>query len=60
MQKYLRTAAGVLNAIMLIVALLMLTGPTVNLRQGRDILIAVLMVFTPAFTLFALFAPSGD
>jgi hypothetical protein len=58
MRTYLNRVAGVLNAALLVSAAVILTN--VNITDAKDLLFAMLLVITPAFTLFALFAPHGQ
>lgn len=57
MQTYLKGIAGALNASLLVLALVMVMDP--NPIGGKELLFAILLIITPAFTLFTLFAPHG-
>lgn len=58
MQQYLRGIAAVMNILLFLVALgqvLAMTGP---IPDGKQLLLILLVLVTPAFTLIALFAPA--
>jgi hypothetical protein len=55
MQTYLKVIAGVMNVAMLVVAVALVMDS--NQMTGEELLVAVLFIITPAFTLFTLFAP---
>ena len=57
MQTYLKRIAGALNAALLVIMILVVAGDNAN--SGAELLIFLLGIITPAFTLFALFAPPG-
>jgi hypothetical protein len=56
MQAYLKSIAAFLNVLLIVFALIIIANEA-NPIGGRDLLFAILLIVTPAFTLFALFTP---
>ena len=62
MQTYLNRGAGLLNPALLVFAVVMLQDVTFDELKFIlfIVLFIILLIVTPAFTLFALFAPRGQ
>ncbi len=58
MQTYLKKVCGILNALLLVVALILFSGS--GPLRGKDLVFAILVIVTPAFTLFFLLSPPSD
>jgi hypothetical protein len=58
MRTYLTRIAGALNAVLLVFVLYLVKD--VSQPDGKGLLIMILSVVTPAFTLVALFAPTKE
>ena len=58
MRTYLNRVAGLLNAVLLVFAVVMLQGAKFN--DLKDLAFTILLIVTPAFTVFTLFAPVSE
>jgi hypothetical protein len=58
MQTYLNKVAGLLNAALLVFAVIMMQD--VKFEELKVLVFGILLLVTPSFTLFTLFAPTKE
>lgn len=58
--QYLKTIAATLNAVLFLTALMHVGDMRRPIKDGGELLFLILVVVTPAFTLFVMCAPAKE